>query len=124
MKGLSVAAVSAEASPICLICIIERQPHECNIDAYVFFKKTTGNLRGHSLKLYNNPVRLALESSFLVRELLTIGTVIMFNMCSLKCYNIPLVGVGLCCPICWGMLSQITKTDIENSRQHIISKHT
>jgi len=29
-----------------------------NIDEHTFFKKTTGNQRGYSLKLYHKPVRL------------------------------------------------------------------
>jgi len=43
-----------------------------SVDEHPFFKKTPGNLSVHSLKLYHKPVRL--ESSFLVTELLTIGT--------------------------------------------------
>jgi len=32
-----------------------------NVDEHTFFKKTTGNLRGHSLKLYHKPVRLGVR---------------------------------------------------------------
>ena len=37
-----------------------------NLDEHTFFKKTTGNLRGHtySLKLYHNPVRLGVRKFF------------------------------------------------------------
>src|SRR6218665_3916763 len=45
-----------------------------NVDEHTFFKKTTGNLRGHCLKLYHKECDSELGSSFLVRELLTIGT--------------------------------------------------
>src|SRR6218665_2186914 len=31
---------------------------------HTFFKKTTGNLRGHSLKLYHKPVRLDITKFF------------------------------------------------------------
>ena len=35
-----------------------------NVDEHTFFKKTTGNLRGHSLKLYQKPVRLGIRKFF------------------------------------------------------------
>ena len=37
-----------------------------NVDEHTFFKKTTGNLRGHnySLKLYHKPVRLDARKFF------------------------------------------------------------
>src|SRR6218665_3233108 len=35
-----------------------------NVDEHTFFKKTTGNLRGHSLKLYHKPVRLGVRKFF------------------------------------------------------------
>src|SRR6218665_2440507 len=35
-----------------------------NVDEHTFFKKTPGNLRGHSLKLYHKPVRLGIRKFF------------------------------------------------------------
>src|SRR6218665_943538 len=35
-----------------------------NVDEHTFFKKTTGNLRGHSLTLYHKPVRLGVRKFF------------------------------------------------------------
>ena len=35
-----------------------------NVDEHTFFMKTTGNLRGHSLKLYHKPVRLGVRKFF------------------------------------------------------------
>ena len=45
-----------------------------NVDEHTFFKKMTGNPRGHSLKFYHKLVRLGVRKFFFARELLIIET--------------------------------------------------